>query len=719
MSEYRRIVLLVLTMSVVVSIATAAAIGILYKTAFERQRLQLVDSAQTHALLLDALARFDRQYLHDYPGEPEAATLAQIRDAFESEHAVGGTTEITLGQRRGDSIVFLMRHRHARSGTPEPVPYESSLAEPMRQALAGRSGSMVGLDYHGEMVLAAYEPVATLSLGVVAKIDLAEIRAPFHRAGAIVLAIALVLILAGSLLFIRLTNPMLRKLRDREAQLDLILGSTGEGIFGMDLEGRCIFANRAALAMLGYAGRDELLGRDIHELIHHTHPDGSPHLRSECPTSRAIAAGKALRVDDEMLWRADGSGFPAEYRTYPMHSDGRVVGAVVSFVDISERRQKELELLHAQKMEIVGRLTGGIAHDFNNLLTIILGNLRLLRREKTAVEDSEATELIDDALSAAEDGAALTHGLLAFSRKQTLHPEPIDVNEFLRDNTRFLRRITGGKIRLRTRLDPDPLVIYADPQQLQSALLNLTVNACDAMPDGGSITIRTRGEPPGAGAAGLAGRRALITVADEGVGMEREVADRAIEPFFTTKPPGKGSGLGLSMVYGFAKQSGGDLDIRSTTDVGTEVTLSLPAAEPEAGSASPRGSVREALAESPARVLIVEDEPRLRRFTARALAADGHRIVEAGNAEEARRILADDDGIDLLLSDIVMPGDMDGRSLASWARQHRPGLRILLTTGHSHELPGPGPEPFRVLRKPYSVEQLRAVVDALMGRRAA
>lgn len=709
-AEYRRIALLIVTMTVVVTVATAVSIGVLYDTAFERQRQQLVDSAHTLARLIEQMSEFDQRYRHDYPGSAADATLAQIRQAFTHEHTILGSTEVTLGRRAGEDILFLMRHHHAAGGPPAPVPWSSSLSEPMHRALSGETGTMIGSDYHGTRVLAAYDAVASLGLGIVAKIDLAEIRAPFFRAGALVLAVALVLIGAATVLFLRLGNPMVRALHEREERLHLILASTGEGIFGMDIDGRCTFANRAAVDQLGYAREAELLGRDIHELIHHTHPDGSPHPREECPAARAISHGESLRLDDEMLWRADGTGFPAEYRTQPMRRDGEIVGAVVSFVDTTERRERELELAHARKMEVLGRLTGGIAHDFNNLLTVILGNLRLLKR-RVRSGDTEAADLIDDAVSAADDGSGLIQQLLAFSRKQTLKPETIDLGVFLRDNRRFLERVAGDEVEIALDTDAAALSVQADVQQLQSALLNLTINACDAMPGGGGIRIAARREEirAGSGLDMTGGPCVTLSITDTGEGMSADVLARAIEPFFTTKGPGKGSGLGLSMVYGFVRQSGGDLRVESEPGSGTTVTLYFPEATEaqEHDDAAQAAAPQAAAAET---ILVVEDEARLRRYAARTLSAAGYRVLEAVGAATARELLMRHANIALLFTDIVMPGGTSGLELADWAGRHYPRIGVLLTTGYSDQAARAADGGYPILAKPYGETELLAAV---------
>lgn len=719
MVEYKRIALLILVMSAVVAVATATAIGLLYRTAYERERLHLIGNVQSQARMMEAMARFDESIRDLHPGTAGSATLTQIRDAYSRQVGLSGTAELTLGRRAGDQIVFLMRHRHEETGWPEPVPFSSALAEPMRRALSGRSGSMVGLDYHGATVLAAFEPVIGLDLGVVAKVDIAEIRAPFFRTGAMVVGIALVLIVAGTLVFIRVTNPMLAALREREQKLGLLLGSTSEGIFGMNVKGQCTFANRSAATLLGYADPDVLLKRDMHGLIHHTKLDGTPHPREDCRILRALREDAAVHLDEETLWRADGSSFPAEFRARPMRRDGQVVGTVATFVDITERKARDLQLLHAQKMEVLGQLTGGISHDFNNLLTIILGNLRFLEEDAQRSEHPDYRANVEDALSAARDGAALTHRLLAFSRKQKLRPQPLDLNAFVRECSGFIRRVTGENVNVELALEPGVLPILVDRSQLHGALLNLTINSRDAMPDGGRLVIRTgrvSGGDAGHPEVPETGSFVTLVVSDSGVGMSAQAACRAVEPFFTTKPPGKGSGLGLSMVYGFARQSGGRVTIQSDPGAGTVVELFLPEAAACLDTAS-RRRISAKLKAGHRTVLVVEDEARLRKFIERCLACLGYRVLVAGDAAEARSILTAQHGdLDLLLSDIVMPGDMNGRALARWATAHWPDLGVLLTTGFNHELQSDvSGDEFPVLPKPFGRSELEQAIAGVLG----
>jgi len=511
-------------------------------------------------------------------------------------------------------------------------------------------------------------------------------------------------------------------LREREGQLRLILASAGEGIFGMDEKGRCTFANRACWEFLRCQDEKDLLGRDIHTLIHHTRPDGTPHPKEDCPIYQARSENKVVHLDSDVLWRADGSSFPAEYRAYPMSRDGEAVGTVVSFTDITERKEKDAQLLQAQKMEVVGQLTGGIAHDFNNLLTVILANLGLLGDEIARDAGASPRELIDDAISAARDGAQLTQRLLAFSRKQPLEVKRVDMGEFVRNISRFLKRTLRENIELRINLDNEVPPALADPGQLESALLNLVVNARDAMPEGGTLVIETTRKCIGVDAAAAdpelaPGDYVMITVSDSGIGMSPEDAACAIEPFFTTKPHGKGSGLGLSMVYGFAKQSGGGLLLTSVPGEGTSVSMLLPEAARAIAKDDAELTSRHAPGGSET-ILLVEDELQIRNAAKRILSGLGYQVIEAENAATAIKVFEADATVDLLFTDIVMPGDMNGRGLARWASQECHGVKVLVTTGRIEEVTAELPVKnggFQLLKKPYTKEELAAAVRAALN----
>ena len=387
--------------------------------------------------------------------------------------------------------------------------------------------------------------------------------------------------------------------------------------------------------------------------------------------------------------------------------------------DITERRLIEQQLVQAQKMEAIGNLTGGMAHDFNNVLGVIMGNLELLRR--LVKENTVASELCGEILDGASRCADLIQRLLAFARRQPLRPQRTDVNALVNDIVRLLGRTLGEDIALTLELDTELWPALADPAQLEAALVNLATNARDAMPKGGKLDIVTRNTQLDAGYAALhpgvgPGDYVLIEISDTGTGIPREIIDRIFEPFFTTKAPGKGSGLGLSMAFGFVKQSGGHLSVYSEPGLGATFRLYLPRNDAEQ-AAPPDVSDVGAVMGGNETVLVVEDNAQLRLATVRQLAELGYQVRDADHADAALTILSTGDHVDLLFTDVVMPGTLDGVDLAHQATHLRPRLKVLLTSGF------PGARsidqrmanwPARLINKPYRRDELaRAVREAL------
>jgi signal transduction histidine kinase/ActR/RegA family two-component response regulator len=395
--------------------------------------------------------------------------------------------------------------------------------------------------------------------------------------------------------------------------------------------------------------------------------------------------------------------------------------------EIRRREQAEEALRQAQKMEAVGRLTGGIAHDFNNHLTVISSNIELLMR-RLPENAAGVTRLADAAMHGVRRAATLTQRLLAFSRQQTLDPEPLDAGALVSGMLELLRRTLGEGVSVETVLPGRLWLTRIDANQLESALLNLAVNARDAMPGGGRLTIETGNavvdRSHAAGRADVtAGDYVMIAVRDTGVGMSSEVQARAFEPFFTTKPFGRGTGLGLSMVYGFIAQSGGHVTIESAPGQGTTIRLYLPryvqqpaplAVAGGAGSSRPPGTVET--------VLVVEDDDTVRRATVEALRDIGYHVLEAPDAMEAFRLIADRGGIDLLFTDMGLPGGVNGRALADAAYNVSPALKVLFTTGydgHAALAPGKCNDGADFLAKPFTLQELEVKVREVLDAPAA
>lgn len=431
------------------------------------------------------------------------------------------------------------------------------------------------------------------------------------------------------------------------------------------------------------------------------------HIRSHLPN--ALASNHPIQLEHRL-----------QINEIEHHLEIRLVRSseieVIAIIrDISDRVESEARLRQAQKMEAIGQLTSGLAHDFNNLLTVIGGNLRLLQMELNEcgdpAVDGEWLELLDDANSATNEAAELTKRLLAFARKQPLQPRPTDVNVLISDFGRLLKRTLGREIELCIDTSSALPKVVVDGGQLQNALLNLAINARDAMPKGGRLTVSTRlmdaiGDelPPG--------RYVCISVTDTGSGMSPEVRSKAFDPFFTTKGEGRGTGLGLSMVYGFTAQSGGGVTIESELGEGTTVSLLLPSAGEQPIEPVP--------AQEPdfqsCRVLVVEDEERVRRLAARYLRDLGYQVLEVECADRAVELLAEGERIGILFSDIFMPGEMDGLDLAHWVRRERPEIAVLLTSGFTElnkSQPTRDLQGLPLLSKPYSREQLMEAIEAL------
>jgi CheY-like chemotaxis protein len=371
-------------------------------------------------------------------------------------------------------------------------------------------------------------------------------------------------------------------------------------------------------------------------------------------------------------------------------------------------------------MEAIGNLTGGLAHDFNNLLSVVIGNLDLLREQLT--KGSGLDDLANDALQAALRGAELTRRLLAFARRQPLQPKIVDVNELIDGVSRMLSRTLGSNVEISPRLGADVWPVVVDPVQLEACLVNLAANARDAMPRGGKLQILTDNRHLDADYAGLypglaPGDYTLVEVTDSGTGMPPEILDKIFEPFFTTKQEGRGTGLGLSMVFGFMKQSDGHINVYSEPGVGTTFRLYLPRATTAADKAGAADTTAFALGGEET-ILAVEDNPGLRQLVVRQLKQLGYRCLEAEDGPSALRMLEANE-VHLLFSDVIMPGGMSGYELGRAARSRWPKLKVLLTSGFPEEkLNGNGEPPWsmRLLLKPYRKEDLALLLREVLAQ---
>jgi two-component system cell cycle sensor histidine kinase/response regulator CckA len=496
-----------------------------------------------------------------------------------------------------------------------------------------------------------------------------------------------------------------------------LFDSANDLVWVRGLDGRITAINKAAQRITGYT-QEEALRLNLAQLVA---PEDIELVRG---MADRLLAGEPPKAYDVTVVTKAGRRLALELSTHLVFRDGAPVALQTIARDITERQRLEEQLRQSQKMEAVGRLAGGLAHDVNNLLTVVAAYAQMIADEAGAGAAAKAAAA--EILAVAERGGALTTRLLAFSRRQVLQPQVLDLNRLVLGMDNMLRRLIGEDIELKIALDERVGCIKADPNQIEQVVMNLVVNARDAMPRGGHLTLRTSVVefPEATPSVPAAGTYAGLSISDTGVGMSSEVRDRAFEPFFTTKEPGKGTGLGLSMVYGIVKQSGGEIVVESEKDKGATLTIYIPQAaqsRPEPG----RPAREEAVVAPSGRretILLVEDEPGVRKLVRQMLVERGYRVLEAaGGAEALDLARAFTDPLHAALLDMVMP-QMSGAELAARLTATRPGLKILYMSGYSDEAlleHGIPAQETALLRKPFLPDALERTLRKLLEGRAA
>ena len=512
-----------------------------------------------------------------------------------------------------------------------------------------------------------------------------------------------------------LNETLEQRVADEAAERDRLWQTSQDLLVVVDKNGTFKSANPAWGTVLGWQP-EEVVGKNHLTFVHSDdRPDSQGALNEALTTPLPAFENRCLHKDGSFRWIA-----------WIAAPDKDLVYATGRNITVEKEAGAQLQLAQealrqSQKMEAVGQLTGGIAHDFNNMLAVVMGSLDLLNRRLSG-DDTRSKRYVDAAAEAARRASLLTQRLLAFSRQQPLQPEAIDANKLVAGMSDLLRHSIGADIRLETVLAGGLWRTHADPNQLENVILNLAVNARDAMPEGGRLTIETQNTHlddryaathPGV----FAGQYVLIAVTDTGSGMPAEVIEKAFDPFFTTKPVGKGTGLGLSQVYGFVKQSGGHVKIYSETGQGTTIKIYLPRlvgatvddVQAHTTQVIPLGETREV-------VLVVEDEPAVRRFTVEALTELGYQVLEADGARAALQLLDTHPEIVLLFTDVVMP-DVNGAKLADEARRRRPNLKVLFTTGYTRNAVvhnGVLDSGVEMISKPFTLDALAVKVRLIL-----
>ena len=549
-----------------------------------------------------------------------------------------------------------------------------------------------------------------LAYAIVSMLWIAASDAILERLGVVHIALvqtlkgAFFVAVTGCLLYLMVNRLVRRaqrveKLREESDRLyRALIESTTEGVCRIGSDDRITFHNRQFATMLGY---DSAVGMPMEHVVP---PAARPLIRQKLAERRQ---GKPDRYDINLL-TSDGREMPAMVSASPLFDEnGKYVASFAVVIDISERKRLEEELRHSQKLDAVGRFAGGIAHDFNNLLGVIIGYASLL--EKSLPRNSQGRNSAAEILNASNRATVLIRQLLAFSRKEVAVPELLDLCATVKDFSSVLPRVIGEDIKLVVSCAAQPLPVRVGTGHIEQIMMNLAANARDAMPNGGILRVETSQsaveEKTAAAHSAKPGWYARLRVADSGTGIDANIKNRIFEPFFTTKPAGHGTGLGLSTVYGIVRQNGGFIEVESELGVGTAFDIYFPVLDSDVPAAEPRQEAAPGDVSGSETVLLVEDESGLRTLTKMILESHGYTVLEAGNADEALNISRTSGCIDLLLTDMVMPG-LSGAELADLVRRERPSTKIAFMSGYAEPAQLQTVPSSYVIEKPVTPENL-------------
>lgn len=507
-----------------------------------------------------------------------------------------------------------------------------------------------------------------------------------------------------------------------------LLDAVGEGIFGSNAEGQITFVNEMALKLLGFE-EDDVLGQDAVSLLCPSSAEQGRDAETREAILDCFQNGNAVSSMKGTFAGKNDSILPVNFSSRPIIKDGKFIGAVVSFFDISDQLAMESKLQRSQKIEAIGRITGGVAHDFNNLLTVIQGNLQFLRkrlRQKMgALDMQDEMELIEKMLTASKSGSELNNRLLSYSREQALQTSLQNVNSILEDMNKFVGRVLGEDIDFVLDLCETDSVVMLDRTQFENVILNLCMNARDAMPTGGRVTMRSKivelAEDPQRLSGLPAGTYMELTIKDSGTGIAPEIQDKIFDPFFTTKKAGAGSGFGLSTAYGFMQQSGGSIAVHSRPGEGATFVLQIPLAKGEMLPVGESDLIDSDELMHSGTILVVEDDERIREIACMALMDAGYKIITAENGQTGLEKFREHPNIDLVFSDIIMPGGITGIELAKQILQQHPRMKVLLATGYTQKILRDSianEKNIVCISKPYDFSALPELIDSLINEAA-
>jgi len=660
--------------------------------------------------------------------------LQDLTNFVTEAQAIGESNDLALCGRALNEVACFPSRFDKTPFSFEQVSASKRLAYPVMLALAGKTGATTATDLRDIVVQAGYAPIPDYQLGVMIKKDIGELYSALRDRLNLLIAALLLFVGAGTLLIRNWVQPLVEQIVTEQRRIEAILNNSNDGFIAVNADGSISDWNIQAEKILGWTAL-EAVGQNLTELII-SERQRPQHYR----TFERFLETKTGRVANQRLEttvvRSDGSDIPVELSIASFHT-GKDFGASIFLRDLTDiklaeqqvtERAKELEAAHAalvqsQKLEAVGKLTGGVAHDFNNVLQVVQGSLQLLQLETSDDNTDEKTteKRIATAMSAVDRGAKLSAQLLAFARKQPLQPKVRNLAGVINGMGEMLRRVLGDAIEIEIITSDRPWNILVDPNQLENVILNLAINARDAMQSVGKLTIEVSNcvlnEDFVRAEQGLnAGDFVMLSISDTGPGIPADIMDKVFEPFFTTKPEGEGTGLGLSMAHGFVKQSNGHIAIFSEIGQGTTLRLYLPRSfEQEEYEAPLNAGKTDGGHET---ILVVEDDLAVQATVIDTLTGLGYKVHKANNAEAALKLLKKYKKIDLLFTDVVMPGTLRSPELAKLAQALNPNIKVLFTSGYTRnaiESGGRLDSGVHLLSKPYGRDQLARKLRELLG----
>lgn len=681
---------LILILITATTLVTGTTLYILYETSFNEQRQRLIDSVMSRARFIEAIARYD---LNEHSKNEKGATayertMSQIENAHDRFRGFGNTGEYTMARLDNKEIVFVLSQRHSHLTSPDRITIDEERAAPMRLALFGHSGTIIGKDYRNETVLSAYEPIKILKLGIVAKIDLSEIRKPFIDSALYILGIVILVSFFGALLFFRIMMPVIKQIKDTEQRFHQLFRNNQSIAFLINPKNaRIIDANIAATTFYGYSIA-ELSTYNLNIL----YPDSSSEMISQL--QQALNGENTIFVTKHRL--QNGEVRDVEILTSPVEIEDEIIIYYV-VTDITERINKEHEYQQLQreieqtrKMDALGQLTGGIAHDFNNILGIIMGYTGLTREKINDYNDSKMVEYLDHVLTASDRAKDLISSMMLFSRTETGATEVLNITPLVKEDMKMLRSIIPSSIKIETHIDDNLPSTLIEPVKLQQIIMNLCVNARDAMHDKGNLTLQLKMQTETHQQCQICyddinGDWLELSISDTGDGMTDDIVHHLFEPFFTTKEKNKGTGMGMSVVHGIVKSLNGHILIDTEINKGTTISILFKPVYQTTESAQKTDTSNILLMQNKT-ILIVDDEENLAKLVAEMLNTnDCQSEIYTSPLKALSAFQAEPNKFDLIISDQTMP-ELTGLEMINRIRIIRPDIPAIISTGYSNSI---------------------------------